>query len=69
MEKEEEIYVNSDNEICTYKKDDSFVKYVREDIVAKKIDELNNQLRRAQKEVDNLSECLSIKIMLMSGTL
>ena len=55
MEKEEEIYVNNDNEICTYKKDDSFVKYVREDVVAKKIDELNNQLRRAQKDVDNLS--------------
>ena len=55
MEKEEEIYVNSDNEICTYKKDESFVKYVREDIVDKKIDELNNQLRRVQKEVDNLS--------------
>lgn len=55
MEKEEEIYVNGENEICAYKKDDSFVKYVREDIVDKKIDELNNQLRRAQKEVDNLS--------------
>ena len=55
MEKEEEIYVNSDNEIWTYKKDDSFVKCVREDVVAKKIDELNNQLRRAQKDVDNLS--------------
>ena len=54
MEKEEEIYVNSDNEICTHKKDDSFVKYVREDIVDKKINELNNQLRRAQNEVDNL---------------
>ena len=52
MEKEEEIYVNSDNEICTYKKDDSFVKYVREDVVAKKIAELNNQLRRSQKDVD-----------------
>ena len=37
------------------KKDDSFTKYVREDIVDKKIDELNNQLRRAQKDVDNLS--------------
>ena len=55
MEKREEIYVNGENEICTYKKDDSFVKYVREDIVDKKIDELNNQLRRAQKDVDNLS--------------
>ena len=55
MEKGEEIYVNSENEICTHKKDDSFVKYVREDIVDKKINELNNQLRRAQKEVDNLS--------------
>ena len=55
MKKGEEIYVNGDNEICTHKKDDSFVKYVREDVVAKKIDELNNQLRRAQKEVDNLS--------------
>ena len=68
MEKGEEIYVNSENEICSYKKDDSFVKYVREDVIAKKIDELNNQLRRAQKDVDNLSEYLSIKIMLMSGT-
>ena len=48
MEKEE-IYVNGENEICSYKKDDSFVKYVREDVVAKKIDELNNQLRRTQK--------------------
>ena len=28
MEKREEIYVNGENEICTYKKDDSFVKYV-----------------------------------------
>ena len=55
MEKEEEIYVNSDNEICTYKKDDSFVKYVREDVVDKKINELNNRLQLAQKEVDNLS--------------
>ena len=55
MKKGEEIYVNCDNEICTHKKDDSFVKYVREDIVDKKIEELNNQLRRAQKEVDNLS--------------
>ena len=55
MEKEEEIYLNSDNEICTYNKEDSFVKYVREHIVDKKIDELNNQLRRAQKDVDNLS--------------
>ena len=55
MEKEKEIYVNGENEICTYKKDESFVKYVREDVVNKKIDELNNQLRRAQKEVDNLS--------------
>ena len=55
MEKEEEIYVNGENEICSYKKDDSFVKYVREDVVAKKIDELNNQLRRAQNEIDNLS--------------
>ena len=55
MEKGKEIYVNGDNEICTYKKDDTFVKYVREDVVDKKIDELNNQLRRAQKDVDNLS--------------
>ena len=55
MEKGEEIYVNSDNEICTYKKDDSFVKYVREDVVDKKINEMYNQLRRAEKEVDNLS--------------
>ena len=55
MEKEEEIYVNSDNEICTYKKDDSFVKYIREDIVDKRIEELNNQLRREQKDVNNLS--------------
>lgn len=55
MKKGEEIYVNSDNEICMHKKDDSFVKYVREDVVDKKINELNNQLRRAQKEVDNLS--------------
>ena len=55
MEKGEEIYINRENEICTHKKDDSFVKYVREDVVAKKIDELNNQLRRAQKDVDNLS--------------
>ena len=55
MKKREEIYVNGDNEICTHKKDDSFVKYVREDVVDKKINELNNQLRRAQNEVDNLS--------------
>ena len=55
MEKEEEIYVNSDNEICTYKKDDSFVKYVREDIVDKKINDMYNKLLRAEKEVDNLS--------------
>ena len=55
MEKGEEIYINSDNEICAHKKDDSFVKYVREDIVDKKINELNNQLRRAQNEIDNLS--------------
>ena len=55
MEKEEEIYVNSDNEICTYKKDDSFVKYVREDIVDKKINDMYNKLLRAEKEVDELS--------------
>ena len=55
MEKGEEIYVNSDNEICTYKKDDSFVKYVREDIVDKKINDMYNKLLRAEKEVDNLS--------------
>ena len=61
MEKGEEIYVNSDNEICAHKKDDSFVKYVREDIVDKKIDELNNQLRQAQKEVDKLSMRIYVK--------
>ena len=61
MKKEEEIYVNGENEICSYKKDDSFVKYVREDVVAKKIDELNNQLRRAQKDVDNLSMRIYVK--------
>ena len=55
MEKEEEIYVNNDNEICTYKKDDSFVKYVREDIVDKKINDMYNKLLRAEKEVDELS--------------
>ena len=61
MEKGEEIYINSDNEICAHKKDDSFVKYVREDVVAKKIGELNNQLRRAQKDVDNLSMRIYVK--------
>ena len=55
MEKEEEIYVNSENEICTYKKDDSFVKYVREDVVNKKINDMYNKLLRAEKEVDELS--------------
>ena len=63
------LIVDPQNDFCTYKKNESFVKYVREDVVDKKIDELNNQLRRAQKGVDNLSEYLSIKIMLMSGTL
>ena len=61
MEKGEEIYVNSDNEICAYKKDESFVKYVREDVVDKKIDELNNQLRLAQKDVDDLSMRFYVK--------
>ena len=61
------LIVDPQNDFCTYKKNESFVKYVREDVVDKKIDELNNQLRRAQKDVDNLSEYLSIKIMLMSG--
>ena len=55
MEKGEEIYVNNENEICTHKKDDSFVKYVREDIVDKKINEMYNQLLRSEKEIDNLS--------------
>ena len=55
MKKEEEIYVNSENEICEYKKDDSFVKYVREDVVNKKINDMYNKLLRAEKEVDNLS--------------
>ena len=49
------LIVDPQNDFCTYKKDDSFVRYVREDVVAKKIAELNNQLRRAQKDVDNLS--------------
>ena len=61
MKKGEEIYVNSDNEICAYKKDESFVKYVREDVVDKKIDELNNQLRLAQKDVDDLSMRFYVK--------
>ena len=61
MEKGEEIYVNSDNEICAYKKDDLLVKYIREDIVDKKINELNNQLRLAQKEVDDLSMRMYVK--------
>ena len=63
------LIVDPQNDFCTYKKNESFVKYVREDVVDKKIDELNNQLRRAEKDVGNLSEYLSIKIMLMSGTL
>ena len=49
------LIVDPQNDFCTYKKNESFVKYVREDVVDKKIDELNNQLRRAQKDVDNLS--------------
>ena len=61
MEKGEEIYVNGENEICAYKKDDLFVKYIREDIVDKKINELNNQLRLAQKEVDDLSMRMYVK--------
>lgn len=61
MEKGEEIYVNSDNEICAYKKDEFFVKYVREDVVDKKINELNNQLRLAQKEFDDLSMRIYVK--------
>ena len=49
------LIVDPQNDFCTYKKNESFVKYVREDVVDKKIDELNNQLRRTQKDVDNLS--------------
>ena len=48
MEKGEEIYINSENEICAYKKDDSFVKYVREDVVNKKI---NDIVRKAIKSI------------------
>ena len=49
------LIVDPQNDFCTYKKNESFVKYVREDVVDKKIEELSNQLRRAQKDVDNLS--------------